>query len=211
MKLAVITELIDWVRPLFATFGYVIVSAAIFFETAAFTSLVVPGDVILALGGVYAGRGDLSIGLVIACGIVFGLLGSSTGYVLGRRYGDRLLRRLPVLRRFEAKVDQAEASLQANAGKAILIGRFVTGAAGLVPFAAGASGVRPRTFFAFTVPAIVVWASAITSIGLFVGDNLQAIDRILSRIGLVGLAILVLVLGVWFWRHRGSPDRSGSG
>ena len=207
MKLALVSELIEWVRPLFETFGYLIVSVAIFFETAAFTSLVVPGDVILALGGVYAGEGALDVGAVIGCAIVAGILGSSVGYLLGRRYGDRLLRRLPILRRFEDKVDRAERSLQANAGKTLVLGRFVTGAAGLVPFAAGASGVSPRTFYLFTVPAVSVWASAITLVGFFVGDNLDAIDRILSRLGLAGLAILVVVVGVWLWHQRGSSDR----
>ena len=202
MKLAVVTELIEWVRPFFATFGYLIVSAAIFFETAAFTSLVVPGDVILALGGVYVGRGELELGAVIACAIVAGLLGSTAGYLLGRRYGDALLRRLPILRRYQDKLDEAERSIHANAGKAIVIGRFVTGAAGLVPFAAGASGVPAGTFYLFTVPAISVWATTITLVGLVVGDNLETIDRVLGRIGLAGLALLVAIVGLWLWRHR---------
>lgn len=205
MKLALVTELIEWVRPFFASFGYVIVSVAMFLESAALTGIVVPGDVILALGGVYAGQGDLSAVGVIACGAVFGLLGETAGYLVGRRYGDGLLRRLPLLRRFGRKIDQAERSIKENAGKAIVVGRFVTGAAGLIPFVAGASRVRPGTFFLYTAPTILVWATAITLLGMFVGNNIGTIDRILSSIGWVGLAIVVTVVGLWFWRHR---DRS---
>jgi membrane-associated protein len=207
MKLALVTELIEWVRPFFATFGYAIVSAAAFFESAALTGLVVPGDVILALGGVYAGQGELSLGWLIACGVLFGVLGASTGYFLGRRYGDHAIRRLPFLRRFGAKIDEAERSIQMNAGRTIVIGRFVTGAASLIPFAAGASSVPPGRFLAYAIPAISVWATAITLVGVVVGDNLDTIDRILSRIGVVGLAILVTAVGLWLWRHR----RSASG
>ena len=116
MKLALVTQLLDWLRPFFASFGYVIVSVAMFFESAAFTGILVPGDVILALGGVYAGRGELSLLGVIACGASFGILGTSTGYLLGRRYGDAVLRRAPILRRFEARVMEAQASIAANAG-----------------------------------------------------------------------------------------------
>jgi membrane-associated protein len=205
MKLALVAELIDWVRPFFASFGYVIVSIAMFFESAALTGIVVPGDVILALGGIYAGQGDLAVAGVIACGAVFGLLGETTGYLLGRRYGDGLLRRAPLLGRFERKIDEAQRSIKDNAGKAIVIGRFVTGAAGLIPFAAGASGVRPRTFFAYSAPTILVWATAITLLGLFVGNHIETIDRILSSIGWIGLAIVTIVVGLWLWRHR---DRS---
>jgi membrane-associated protein len=207
MKLALVTELIDWVRPFFATFGYAIVSVATFFESAALTGLVVPGDVVLALGGVYAGQGDLTVGGVIACGAVFGLLGECTGYLLGRRYGDGLVRRLPVLRRFESKIDDAQRSLAANSGKAIVVGRFVTGAAGLIPFAAGASGVRPMRFLAFTTPTITVWSTAITLVGLFVGDNVDQIDRVLSSFGWIGLTVVALIVGLWLWRHRSSASR----
>ena len=56
MRLALIAELIEWVRPFFETFGYVIISVAMFFESAVFTGIVVPGDLILAIGGVYAGQ-----------------------------------------------------------------------------------------------------------------------------------------------------------
>jgi len=208
MKLALVTELVEWVRPFFSTFGYAIVSAGTFFESAAFTGLVVPGDLILALGGVYAGQGDLALGGVIACGIVFGVLGESTGYLLGRRYGAGVLPRLPVLRRFEDKIDEAQRSIASNVGKAIVIGRFLTGAASLVPFVAGASGVWPARFFAYTIPTICVWATGITLVGLAIGNNIEAIDRILSRAGWIGLTVLVVVVGLWLWRHRGASRRA---
>ena len=99
VKLALVTQLLEWLRPFFDTFGYVIVSVAMFFESAAFTGIFVPGDVILAIGGVYAAEGSLSLTGVIACGALFGVLGTSAGYLLGRRYGDALLRRAPILRR----------------------------------------------------------------------------------------------------------------
>lgn len=207
VRLALVTQLLDWLRPFFASFGYVIVSVAMFFESAAFTGILVPGDVILALGGVYAGREELSLLGVIACGATFGVLGTSTGYLLGRRYGDSVLRRAPILRRFEDRVMQAQASIAANAGKTIVLGRFITGAAVFIPFVAGASGVRPRTFFAYAVPTMFVWTSGLALLGFFVGNNVGTIDRILSRIGLAGVALGVLVVGIYLWRHRHAARR----
>jgi membrane-associated protein len=202
VKLALVTQLLDWLRPFFESFGYVIVSVAMFFESAAFTGVVVPGDVILAVGGVYAGREELSLFGVIACGASFGVLGTSTGYLLGRRYGDSVLRRAPILRRFEDRVMQAQSSIAANPGKTIVLGRFITGAAVFVPFVAGASGIRARTFFAYAVPTMVVWVTGLALVGFFVGNNVETIDRVLSRIGLAGLGLGVLVVGFWIWRHR---------
>jgi membrane-associated protein len=206
VKLALVTQLLEWLRPFFDTFGYVIVSAAMFFESAAFTGIFVPGDVILAIGGVYAAEGGLSLTAVIACGAVFGVLGTSAGYLLGRRYGNALLRRAPFLRRFEHRLIQVQASVAEHAGKTIVLGRFVTGAAVFVPFVAGSSGVRPRTFFAYAIPTMVVWATGLALLGYLVGNNVGTIDRIISRIGLAGLGVAVLLVGFWIWRHRRAPE-----
>ena len=200
--LALVTQLLEWLRPFFETYGYVIVSAAMFFEAAAFTGIVVPGDVILAIGGVYAGEGVLSLPAVIACGAVFGVLGTSVGYLLGRRYGDGLLRRAPILRRFQDRLTQAQASIAANAGKTIVLGRFVTGAAVFVPFVAGSSGVPPVKFFAYAIPTMVAWATGLALLGYVIGNNVETIDRIISSIGLGGLAVAALLIGFWIWRHR---------
>jgi membrane-associated protein len=173
-----------------------------FFESAAFTGILVPGDVILAIGGVYAGSGELSLSGVIACGATFGVLGATAGYVVGRRYGASILRRAPILRRFEDRLAQAQASIAANAGKTIVLGRFVTGAAVFVPFVAGASGVRARTFFLYAIPTMVAWVSALTLLGFIVGNNVETIDRILSSVGLAGVGLGLLLLGIWIWRRR---------
>ncbi|MEX2048767.1 MAG: DedA family protein [Gemmatimonadota bacterium] len=208
VKLALVTQLIDWLRPFFVSFGYVIVSVAMFFESAAFTGILVPGDVILALGGVYAGRGELALAGVIACGATFGVFGATAGYVLGRRYGDSILRRAPILGRFEHRIEQAQASVAANAGKTIVLGRFVTGAAVFVPFVAGASGVRARTFFVYAIPTMFVWCSALTLLGFIIGNNVETIDRVLSSVGLAGLGLGVLLVGIWIWRQRRARQRA---
>jgi membrane protein DedA with SNARE-associated domain len=210
MRLALVTQFLEWLRPFFETYGYVLVSVAMFFESAAFTGILVPGDVILAIGGVYAGQGELALAGVIACGAFFGVLGTSAGYLLGRRYGNALLRRAPILRRFEHRLTQAQASIAAKAGKTIVLGRFVTGAAVFVPFVAGSSGVRPRTFFAYAIPTMAVWASGLALIGFFVGNNVETIDRIITRIGLGGLAVAILLVGFWIWRHRRAPVDPGA-
>jgi membrane-associated protein len=208
---ALVTQLVEWLQPFFASFGYVIVSVAMFLESAAFTGILVPGDVILAIGGVYAGRGELALPGVIACGALFGILGSTAGYVLGRRYGDSILRRAPILRRFESRIEEAQASIAANAGKTIVVGRFVTGAAVFVPFVAGASGVGARTFFTYAIPTMAVWTTGLALLGFVVGNNIGTIDRILSRIGLAGLALGILVIGIWIWRRRRAHEPAPPG
>jgi membrane protein DedA with SNARE-associated domain len=85
------------------------------------------------------------------------------------------------------------------------VGRFVTGAAGLIPFIAGASQVPAPKFFAFTIPTLLVWSTAVAVLGYLVGNHVETIDRILSRVGWAGLGLAVVVVGIWIWRHRRAP------
>jgi membrane-associated protein len=208
-QLALVVQLVERLRPAFETFGYAIVSAGVFLESAALVGLIAPGDVILAVGGAYAAEGTLSLPIVLACAVCFAWLGETTGYLIGRWYGEALVRRTPVLRRFEDRLDRARDALRRNGGKAIVIGRFATGLGSTLPFAAGVSKVEPKTFLAFTLPTVAVWACAIVMLGYLAGDNLDRIDRILSAIGWGGFAVIVLALGaVWLMRKRRERRRS---
>ena len=55
---------------------------------------------------------------------------------------------------------------------------------------------------------MVVWAAGLSLIGFFVGNNVGTIDKIISRIGLAGLGVAVLVIGFWIWRHRRAPENT---
>ena len=200
--LALVTELLDWLQPFFSTVAYLIVPIATFLESAAFTGVVVPGDIILALGGVYSAQGDLALPIVIGLGWFGALLGASTGYVLGRRYGDVVLLRIPFVDRFTDRLEELKVSIARNAGKTIVVGRFVTGAGGFIPFVAGTSRVRPWTFFLYTVPTLLVWTTALVLLGFFLGDHVERIDAIRSGVGWAGLGILAVIVTVWLVRRR---------
>lgn len=202
---AFVADLIDWLRPAYTTAGYAIVPAAMFLESGLLLGVVVPGDVILAMAGVYAARGTLSLPIVILVAVLATIAGEVTGYWLGRRLGRPIVERLPFADRLGRKLDEATAAIRRNAGKTIVVGRFATGAAGTVPFAAGVAEVPFGTFLAFGVPAIAVWSTALVLLGTLIGDNVEMIDRIVSTFGWAVLALVILAIGArWLWRrHRG--------
>jgi membrane protein DedA with SNARE-associated domain len=206
---AIVTEIVDWLRPAFTTVGYAIVPTAMFLESAAFLGVLIPGDVILAVAGVYAAAGEMSVPIVIVLGIAGALAGETAGYVVGRRYGRSAIGHLPFADRIGRKVDRTSDAIHANAGKTIVAGRFATGVAGVVPFAAGMADVPTRTFFLYSVPLVVGWATGVVLLGTLVGNNVELIDRILSSIGWFVLGALILVVAVrWAWRRRRSADPS---
>lgn len=201
--MAIVNEIVDWLRPAFTTAGYAIVPAAMFLESAAFLGVLIPGDVILAVAGVYAGRGEMSVPIVIALGIAGALAGEMTGFLVGRRYGRSAVDHLPFADRIGRKVDRATDSIHANAGKTIVVGRFATGVAGIVPFAAGMADVPTKTFVLYSVPLVAAWATGVVLLGVLVGNNVELIDRILSSVGWAVLAtVAVVIVARWLWQRR---------
>jgi undecaprenyl-diphosphatase len=201
--LAIVEQLVHWAGPLFRAAGYPIVFIGVFLESSALVGLIAPGEAILALGGVYAARQELAIGWVIAIAIVAGWSGQIAGYWLGRRYGRVIVRKIPLVRRLEPALDDARELIHRRGGLAIVFGRFATGIGAVMPFASGTAELPFGTFLPYMLPTVAVWATAIALVGYELGDHLDAVDRVLSSIGWIGLTIVVLLIaGIIVWRHR---------
>ena len=208
--LAVVKQIIRWAGPLFTSAGYPVVGIAVLLERSIFLGLIIPGDVILALGGVYAGRKELNLVAVIVIGTLAAISGESIGYFLGRRYGRALITKLPLVRRLDKQFESAERYFRKRGGLTVAVGRYATAAGAFVPFVAGMSEMPYQTFLTYDVPAIVVWATGITLVGYYFGRNLDTVERILSRFGYAMLAVLiVLIVAQILWkRFRKKPAQS---
>jgi membrane-associated protein len=209
-------KIVHWMEPAFATAGYAIVAAGVLAERSMFVGLIVPGDIILALGGVYASQGRLQLWLVVLIGVLAATAGESIGYWIGRRFGRPFLRRIPLVGRLEGRLDDAEGFFKRHGGTTVAVGRYATAAGAFVPFSAGVGRMPYRRFLLFDIPAIVVWAIGITLFGYLSGQHLSFIDTVLSRFGYAVLGLVVaFFLSRLLWRRikgRRSPSaRPGSG
>jgi membrane protein DedA with SNARE-associated domain len=193
--LAIVEKLVEWISPAYTHAGYAIVAAGVLAERSILIGLFVPGDVILALGGIYAARGALDLWAVILIGGVGAMCGESIGYWLGRRYGLSLLKRIPLLRRLEDRIEGAQEYFRHHGGKTVAIGRYATAAGAFVPFVAGIGRMDYRRFLAFDIPAIALWAAGITLFGYYFGEHIDFVDTVLSRFGLITLGVFVVGIG----------------
>ena len=200
--LALVERLVEWIAPAYSHAGYAIVAAGVLAERSILIGLFVPGDVILALGGIYAARGSLELASVILIGTFAAICGESIGYWLGRIYGLSLVKRIPLVRRLEGRVDAAEEYFERHGGATVAIGRYATAAGAFVPFVAGMARMDYRRFLMFDVPAIAVWASGITLFGYFFGEHISFVDKVLSRFGLIVLGVLVVFVGGYVLYRR---------
>ena len=208
---SIVVDLINWVEPYFVAAAYVIIPVAVLLERSVFVGLIVPGDFILALGGVYAGQGKLSVPVVIVLGILAAIIGESAGYWIGRRHGMGLVRRLPILNRFQDRLERSEDFFQRNGGKTVVIGRYATAIGAFVPFTAGVAKMPYHRFLLYDVPSIIVWATAITFFGYYFGENLEFVDTVLSRFGLAVAGLIVVFFLVRFLLKRRRERREKAG
>ncbi len=158
-------------------------------EAPAFIGLVLPGELVLVLGGVLAQQGRVPLAAALALGVAGPIAGDAVGHWLGRRFGRRLLEVGAGRLAGPARVARTRAVLQRRGGPALVLGRMTAGVRVLLPGLAGASGIRYRRFLAWTAPAAAVWAVAHVLLGYAAGEGAH---EVAGRAGLILLVVLAV-------------------
>ncbi|HEV2921597.1 MAG TPA: VTT domain-containing protein, partial [Actinomycetota bacterium] len=128
--------LIDTLTRLSSPWAYVVVGLLATAE-AVFVGLVLPGELVLLLGGFLAYQGRVSLAGMVAVAAVAAVAGYLLGYETGRRLGPALRTSALGHRIGPARWDRVQAVLAARGGQAIFVGRFVGLLRALMPAAAG--------------------------------------------------------------------------
>ncbi len=184
--------------------AYAIVFLVVFLQCAAVLGFLVPGESMAVFSGFLAGQEVLQVGVAMAVVAAAAIVGNLAGYYLGRR-----LRRPWILRhgrRFGVRAEhwqRVEQFFDRHGGKTVLLGRFSPLLRALVPFVAGASRLRFRTFVVYTVLGGLLWSALTVTLGYLAGASWQYVERWLGGAATVALAALVLTLVLlWTWRRR---------
>lgn len=178
-------------------------------ESSAFVGFLFPGEVALILGGVLAYEGRVSLWAVLVAGISGAIVGDSIGYVVGRRWGRRMLN--STVGRFvkSSHLDRAETYLAERGGKAVFFGRFTAALRVLIPGLAGMAGLRYRTFLLYNVSSAFGWGVLSVMLGYLGGSSWRHVEHVASRVGLAALGIVVVVVvTAVLLRRTGSPPAS---
>ena len=173
-----------------------------FAEAGIFLGFVLPGETALVLGGALCATGVFSLSVFLPMAVLAAVLGDSTGYEIGRRFGPRIrvswLGRKMGPRRWGA----AEWFFARHGGKAVFLGRSQAVLRALVPALAGSSGLRYRTFLPWNVLGAVVWGGGVVLLGYSFAHSLNALETGLKYWGIAALAVLVTGVVVLFRVQR---------
>lgn len=178
--------------------GYAALAGFVAIEAA---GVPVPGETALIASAVLASQGHLSIELVIAIAAAAAIVGDNFGYMLGARFGRRLLERpgRTQARRLVA-LQQGEQLFQRHGPKAVFIGRWIALLRIWAAWLAGMASMRWRSFLLWNALGGICWALFFGLLGYYGGE---AAAELVARLG-VGVAIAAgaAALVAWVVVHR---------
>ena len=197
-------------QPLLSLHGwqaYALVAVLVFAEDAIMLGFVFPGETAAILGGVLASRGGVSVGWMVAVVVVSAIVGDSTGYAIGDRWGDQLLRLGPLKRR-QRGVAAALDQLRRRGAAAVFVGRFSAFLRAIVPGLAGMSKMRYRVFLPANALGGICWGILFVLLGYYVGQRVERASGIASDV-LLGVILVVVVALVVRRRRKNKREIEG--
>jgi membrane protein DedA with SNARE-associated domain len=165
-----------------------------------------PGETALFAAAILASKGKLSIEAVIAVAAAAAILGDNVGYLIGRRFGRRLLEAPgPFERHRRAVISYGQPFFDRHGPKAVFLGRFVSGLRITAAWLAGVNRMRWRDFLFWNATGGVVWASAVGILAYSFGHAAEQAIKTAGLVGLIGAVLLAIAVWVIVRRRHKRP------
>ncbi|MFI5351618.1 MAG: DedA family protein [Candidatus Binatales bacterium] len=191
------------VSQVIATWGYLGIFLCVFIGNLGFP---VPEETVVLTAGFFAGRNLLDVRAVVAVVVLSAIAGDSTGYLIGRTGGQRLLDRMSRMSGFvRHRREHFEKFFHEHGTKAVFMARFVTGLRFMAGPMAGAAGMKFTRFLRWNVMGALSWCSLMVATGYLVGDEFDNIFPATAYVRqwiLPAIAVVVLGFFVFWWRER---------
>jgi membrane-associated protein len=158
----------------------------------------VPSESIIITAGVFAASGgEPNLILVIGVAAVGAFAGDHISYVIGRKAGSGLVKRMPPDSRRRAAHRWAARELAVRGGLALVVARYIPGGRTAVTLTTGTVAYPLRRFSFFAAVAALSWSVYSGLIGYFGGMAFEndPIRGLLLGLGIaVGITVLVEVV-----------------
>lgn len=202
-----LSQITEWVIRVVASLGYLGVAFLVMFENL-FPPI--PSELVLALAGFVASRGDASLLGMIAASTVGSLLGAYILYGMGAVVGPERLQAL--VRRYgwwvritEADLETAHRWFDRWSTTAVLIGRCVPLVRSLISIPAGVARMPFLSFTLYTTAGSLVWNAIFVTAGYLLGERWETVlgyADVLQKLTLATIGLGLLVLAYFLVRRR---------
>lgn len=160
-------------------------------EAVFIVGLLVPSMPILLLTGGLIAQGALPFWPVFFAATLGAVIGDAISYAVGFWLKDRIKTVWPFTH-YVGLIEKGEYFFAKHGGKAIFIGRFITGVKAVVPGVAGMMGMKYSYFTFINVISAFVWAAAHILPGMLLTAWLDSIGLSLELVIVVGAIVLTV-------------------
>ena len=169
-------------------------------EAVFIVGLLVPSLPILLLTGGLIAQGSLPFWPIFFAAVLGAIIGDAISYTVGYLLKDKIRTVWPFKNHLKL-IEQGEVFFARHGGKAIFIGRFITGVKAVIPGVAGMMSMPYRHFSVINVISAFVWAAAHILPGMLLSAWLKSMGLSLELVIIVGALVLVaLFLLLHYWR-----------
>lgn len=184
----------------FVQFGY----AAVFFVLVLCGfGIPIPEDITLVAGGIISGLGYANVHIMFAVGMAGVLVGDGIMFMLGRFYGERILRFKPVARLMPPKrYAQVQQKFDKYGNRVLFVARFLPGLRSPIFLTAGMSGkVSFWQWLLMDGIAALVSVPIWVYLGSYGAENREWLMAQVHRFqhGLFAVLGLGAAIVIWYW------------
>jgi membrane protein DedA with SNARE-associated domain len=183
----------EWVSRVMESAGWFGIAFLMFLENV-FPPI--PSEIIMPLAGYLSSQEKMSLPGAVLAGTVGSVLGSLPLYFAGRKLGHDGARKWAEkhgkwLTISPEDIDKSHEWMDKHGAFALCLGRLVPGVRSLIALPAGVNGINPAVFIGYTAFGSAIWSGLLAGAGYLLGANFKNVDKFLSPLSYVVLALVV--------------------
>jgi len=170
--------------------------------------LPLPAYPTLIVTGALVSRGDYSFSLLLITATVAVLIADFSWYLIGRRYGRRVMSTLcRISLSPDTCVNQTESIYSRWGPRSLLLAKFIPGFASVASALAGTVGTSRKTFLFFDAIGAALWVGLALFLGSLFSDAIDDLLDVLAELGkwgglLIAAAFAAFIANKWWQRYR---------
>ncbi|PKL83602.1 MAG: hypothetical protein CVV24_04275 [Ignavibacteriae bacterium HGW-Ignavibacteriae-3] len=164
-----------------------------------------PSDLVVVFGATLIANSTLEFIPILLLTSVGSTIGFIVMYLIGEFMGTRILRNGKFKFIKEESLNKADIFFHKYGYNVIIINRFLPGTRAVVSFFSGVHRLKPVRTFIYAAVSSLFWNAILIFLGIKIGQNLDLVDRYLSRYSEVVIIILALIavfVLIRFWLKK---------
>jgi len=162
----------------------------------------IPAGSLLIASSAFASQGYFNIYILLTVVIIANLLGDNVSYWVARKYGEKVLSRIPFIKKIldSKNFIVIEKNIAKRPGLVIIISRFEVISTLTINFICGLGRTTYKKFMIYEVIGTFCSVLFYAIIGYTFGDSWQAVNKLVGNFSI--LFFLAIALGIsLFWKQ----------